>query len=194
MNRLLITVSTACVLWLAAWAQERPYELTLQSSGWFFSHPIGPEITSKPTNSGGFLVGFRFNTLRWFAIGADYEAFKNTYKYLRTATEFTSVNASTHSIKGYGVFKLPSPIIVRPYAMIGAGMMIIELHGNSLNDQTRAAFMYGGGFDVPLVRRVSLRCEYRGLFYHVPDFKVDTLHVGARIHAVAPSVGLAITF
>ena len=55
------------------------------------------------------------------------------------------------------------------------------------SQQTKPAFLYGGGFDyrifssVPFIRRSSvtnhlaLRLQYRGLLYKAPDFKVQNL-------------------
>ena len=74
------------------------------------------------------------------------------------------------------------------------------------SQQTKPAFLYGGGFDwrifssVPLIRRsvvtnyLALRLQYRGLVYKAPDFKVQNLFTGARGHMAEPSIGIVVKF
>jgi hypothetical protein len=74
------------------------------------------------------------------------------------------------------------------------------------SQQTKPAFLYGGGLDyrvfsrIPLIRRSSLtnhlalRLQYRGLLYKAPDFKVQNLFTGARGHTAEPTIGLVVKF
>jgi opacity protein-like surface antigen len=67
--------------------------------------------------------------------------------------------------------------------------------------QTGAAVLYGAGVDYQLHGRFALRLQYRGFFYQVPDFKVNTASGGAvsfaaasRGHMAEPSIGLVFRF
>jgi opacity protein-like surface antigen len=196
MNLLIVRIGVVVVLCsVFTWAQETPYEVTVQGSGFFSKETTGSGITSKPTNSAGILVGFRFNSTQWLAFDADYDHFRNSQKFAATTTDLTSVKTSMHAITGSAVFKIPLATLLKPYAILGVAMMIFEPQGmNFLSDQTRAGFVYGGGIDVSLHRRLALRCQYRGFIYNVPDFGVNTLRVDRHTHTAAPSAGLVITF
>jgi opacity protein-like surface antigen len=60
--------------------------------------------------------------------------------------------------------------------------------------ETSLAFLYGGGVDYQLWRRLKLRLQYRGFLYRNPDFNVPPLFTGARGHIAEPSLGLAFNF
>ncbi len=60
--------------------------------------------------------------------------------------------------------------------------------------QAKAAFVYGGGVDAPITRRVSFRVEYRGLVYKRPDFGVSALNSDETAHTAQPSAGIAFRF
>jgi opacity protein-like surface antigen len=195
MNRITVCMSVFLVLCVSSCAQEKAvYEVTVQGSGFFFKETAGSGITSKPTNSGGILAGFRFNSTRWLAFEADYDYFSNSQKYVMT-TGLTSFKTNVHNISGSAIFKIPASFFLKPYALVGGAMMIFEPHGISgLSDQTRGAFVYGGGIDVPLFRRVAMRAQYRGFLYNVPNFDVNALRVDKLTHTAVPSAGLVITF
>jgi opacity protein-like surface antigen len=65
---------------------------------------------------------------------------------------------------------------------------------NTDNNQTKAAFVYGGGVDFDLTRYVAFRPEYRGLVYKIPDSQVSGLAPDAFTHTAQPSVGLVWRF
>jgi hypothetical protein len=60
--------------------------------------------------------------------------------------------------------------------------------------QTRGAFVYGGGVDVPMFKHVALRAQYRGFIYKTPDFETTTLKVDKYTHSAVPSAGLVFVF
>jgi hypothetical protein len=69
--------------------------------------------------------------------------------------------------------------------------------------QTKPAFLYGFGVDyqLPVIPRLALRLQYRGLLYREPDFNVTTSNggalsffTGAYGHMAEPSVGLVFRF
>ena len=60
-------------------------------------------------------------------------------------------------------FNIPGVKIVSPFVLAGGGAMFFDPRGGSIsNEQTRGAFAYGGGLDVPMSKHFLLRAEYRG--------------------------------
>jgi len=66
--------------------------------------------------------------------------------------------------------------------------------GSVSNEQTRGAFVYGGGVDVPVSRHFLVRAQYRGFVYKTPDFEQTSLKVDKYTHSAVPSAGLVFTF
>jgi hypothetical protein len=56
--------------------------------------------------------------------------------------------------------------------------MFFDPRGGSIsNQQTRGAFVYGVGFDVPMSKHFLVRAQYRGFVYKTPDFEMTSLKV-----------------
>ena len=94
---------------------------------------------------------------------------------------------------------------MRPYALAGVGGLffrptnslnnsLVGVANNTGNNQTKAAFVYGGGVDFDLTHYVAFRAEYRGLVYKIPDFQIPGLASDAFTHTAQPSVGLVWRF
>jgi len=60
--------------------------------------------------------------------------------------------------------------------------------------ETKGAFLYGGGVDYDLMKRLALRVEYRGLVYKAPSFNVAGLDADKFTHLAQPSAGLVFRF
>ena len=99
----------------------------------------------------------------------------------------------------------PSSRRVRPYGLAGIGGLFFRptdsLNNNFIgvgkgsgNNQTKPAFVYGGGVDFDLSKYLALRAEYRGLVYHIPDFQLPFLASDNLTHLAQPSVGLVWRF
>ena len=67
---------------------------------------------------------------------------------------------------------------------------------STTSTQAKAAFVYGGGVDLGITKRLSVRVGYRGLLYKSPDFKVITpfIKTGAITHLAEPVGGLTFRF
>ena len=66
--------------------------------------------------------------------------------------------------------------------------------GSASTEQTRGAFVYGGGVDVPVSKHFFVRAQYRGFVYKTPDFDQASLKVDKYTHSAVPSAGLVFTF
>ncbi|MGP0020170.1 MAG: outer membrane protein [Candidatus Sulfotelmatobacter sp.] len=180
-------------------AQEVRNEVTVQGSGFFQKQTTSDGITNEPTNSGGVMAGYRFNLNHWFAVEGDYDYFRNHESFLSSGGS-TLMWTNVHAATGATIFKLPSfemPAVkvVSPFLLAGGGAMFFDPRRSAANnEQTRGAFVYGGGCDVPISKNVALRAEYRGFVYKIPDFEMTSLKVDKYTHSAVPSVGLVFTF
>src|SRR5271166_4950316 len=167
---------------ISSTAQEFRNEVTVQGSGFFNKETTDGGITNKATNSGGVMAGYRFNLKNWLAVEGDYDYFRNSQKFWSSSgTAFIPMNvyaATGTAIVKLPSFKVPAFKVVSPFALAGGGAMFFDpREGSVSNEQTRGAFLYGGGFDVPLARHVDLRAQYRGFVYKAPDFEMTSFKV-----------------
>ena len=194
MKRLLEVVIIVLLLGFAATAQEIKHEITVQGSGFFTKQTTGSGITSKPTNAGGFMMGYRANLNNWFAVEGDYDYFRNSQKFLAPKS-FTQVRTNVNAITAAGVLKLPAFRNVRPFAIAGGGVMVFDPRTHIGNgNQARGTFVYGGGADLPVMKHVALRAQYRGFVYKVPDFDASNIKVDKFTHSAVPSAGVVLTY
>jgi len=191
----LFFVSVFLMLSLSCWAQEEPrHQITLQGSGFVGKTTSSSGIQNESTNSGGFLAGYRFNISKWIAAEVDYDFFSNSQKYVTSSGNFRK-QTYTHGITGVGVLKLPAFHGINTFALAGGGAMVFHPRNSTgIESQSRGTFVYGGGADVPLIKHVALRAQYRGFVYKVPDFNIIQLKADKFTHAAVPSAGFVFTF
>jgi opacity protein-like surface antigen len=60
--------------------------------------------------------------------------------------------------------------------------------------ETRSAFIYGGGADVDLSKRVGIRADYRGFKFKEPDFELPELTTNMQSRISEPSIGVYFRF
>jgi opacity protein-like surface antigen len=196
-----IIASVGFLLGAGAMAQESRSEISLQGTGFFTKDTSGQGTTETTTNTGGFLVGYRYNLNRWLAAEAVYGYDRNTEHYFGTAAS-ARIQANVHQATGGFVFRIPTSPRFRmsPYVLAEGGALVFDPTGNAFGTVTGAqrqaagVFAYGGGADFPLLKHVALRAEYRGLVYSAPDFGLTTLNTNTVTHTAQPSAGLVIRF
>ena len=184
---------------ISSWAQEVRNEVTVQGSGFFQKQTTNRGITNDPTNSGGVMVGYRFNLKNWLAVEGDYDYFRNHESFV-SSSGTSSIPMNVHAATGVAIvklpsFKMPAAKVVSPFVLAGGGAMFFDPRGGfGYSEQTRGAFVYGGGVDVPLSKHFLVRAQYRGFVYKTPDFQMTSLKVDKYTHSAVPSVGLVFTF
>src|SRR6266404_4237097 len=184
-----------------AMAQEgRWQEISVQGTGFFTKDSSGNGINQHATDTGGFLLSYRYHFNRWLAADASYGYARNTQENF-TSSSPLSVQANVHQATGALVVTAPHRIFrLAPYFLAGAGALIFDPTGNAggfvsgAQSQSRAAFVYGGGADYELSKHFTLRAEYRGFVYDRPDFDLGALHSGATAHTAQPSAGIVFRF
>jgi outer membrane immunogenic protein len=186
------------LLSINAVAQENRSEISLQGTGFFTKDTQGNGVRDQATNTGGFLVGYRYNINRWLAAEANYGYDRNTQTYF--GGSFARVQSNIHQVTGSAVVKLPTFAKLQPYVLGGGGALIFDPTGNSggsftgATRQNQGAFVYGAGGDYAVSRHFSLRAEYRGYVYKAPDFNLVSLRTDTWTHIAQPSAGLVFRF
>ena len=191
-------VGVAALQSMTAIAQEARSEISVQGTGFFTKDTEGNGVRDQVTNTGGFLVGYRYNFNRWLAAEANYGYDRNTQMYFGSGVG--RVQSNVHQVTGEAVVKLPGFQRLQPYALAGGGALMFDPTGNAGGSfagatwQTKGAFVYGAGADYAFTRHISLRAEYRGYVYKAPDFNVAGLSTDSWTHTAQPSAGFVFRF
>lgn len=179
-------------------AQEMRSEVSVQGTGFFTKDSDGNGVHNQATQSGGFLVGYRYDINRWVAAEGAYGYSRNTQLYSGFIP--AGVQANVHQITGAAVLKVPGFHRVLPFVLGGGGALVFDPTNNAGGTflgsplQARGAFLYGGGADYVFSKHLSLRAEYRGFVYKAPDFNVVSLNTDAWTHTAQPSAGFVFRF
>ena len=181
-----------------ALAQEMRSEISVQGTGFFTNNTNGNGIRHDSTDTGGVLIGYRYNFNRWLAAEANYGYDRNTQVY--SGSTPARVQSDIHQITGAAVVKLPGFARIQPYALAGGGALVFDPTGNNgdsfagASEQTRGTFLYGVGGDYVLSKHWSVRAEYRGLVYKAPSFNLAGLDTDSWTHTAQPSAGIVFRF
>ena len=200
-NLVLLKLFLALALVPAVFASEgSKQEVSLQGTGFFTKNSQGRGISQHATDTGGFLLGYRYHFNDWLAAEANYGYVRNTWQNFSTGGPF-NVQANVHQATAALVLTPPVSVArLRPYLLSGSGALVFEPTNNpggtvpGAQRQAKAAFVYGGGADYDLTRHLSLRAEYRGFVYKRPDFGLSNLNSDATAHTAQPSAGIVIRF
>jgi opacity protein-like surface antigen len=185
---------------LGAAAQESRSEVSLQGTGFFTQDTNGQGISRTTTNTGGFLVGYRYHINRWLAAEANYGYDRDTQKYFSTGG-LSRVQSDVDTATAAAVISLPFRISrLNPYVLGGGGSLVFHPTGNAggfvsgADTQAKGTFFYGGGVDYTVTRHWSVRAEYRGYVYKDADFGVRALNTDSWTHTAQPSAGIVFRF
>ena len=202
MRKMVVMIaSCALLVGVSAAAQESRSEISVQGTGFFTKDTTGQGTTERSTNTGGFLVGYRYNINRWLAAEGVYGYDRNTQQYFAPAG-LSRIQANVHEATGGFVFHVPAPARFRisPYVLAEGGALVFDPTGRAFRSVPRAqrqatgVFAYGGGADFPFSKHVALRAEYRGLVYNAPDFGLTTINTNTITHTAQPSAGIVFRF
>jgi outer membrane immunogenic protein len=192
------SVTFAAMQSMSAVAQEARSEISIEGTGFFTKDSSGNGVQDHVTNTGGFLIGYRYNVNRWLAAEANYGYDRNTQIY--SGSGLGRVESNVHQATGEAVVKLPGFLRLQPYALAGGGALMFDPTGNAGGSfagatwEPKGAFVYGAGADYAFTKHLSLRAEYRGFVYKAPDFNVASLNTNAWTHTAQPSAGIVFRF
>lgn len=201
MRRAIIFVAVISSLAATAGAQESHSEIALQGTGFFTKETTGTSGNSySTTQTGGVLVSYRHHLHRGLSLEGAFGFDRNTQKFNFSSNSWR-IPTNNYQFTGALVQALPSfgKSRFHPYILLGGGAYTLNPMGGQANTvtlsgaqtQTKGAFLYGGGVNYAILRRVSLRFEYRGLVYTAPSFGFSSFDTGSATHSAQPSVGLA---
>jgi opacity protein-like surface antigen len=202
MRRIVLIIATVVSLFVVgAAAQEVRSEISLQGTGFFTKDSTGQSTTQRGTETGGFLVGYRYHFNHWLAAETVYGYDRNSQEYFGSAG-LSRVQANVHQATGGFVVSLPTSAKWRlsPYLLAEGGALVFDPTGNAFGTvagaqrQAVGVFSYGGGVDYVLMKHLSLRAEYRGLVYNAPDFGLASHNVDKVTHTAQPSAGVVFRF
>ncbi len=201
MRRTAIMLASFIVLLsLGASAQENRSEISVQGTGFFTQNTNGQGISRTTTETGGFLVGYRYHFNRWLSGEANYGYDRDTQRYFSTGG-FSRVQSDVHTATADLVVGLPFRIArLNPYVLGGGGSLVFHPTANSggflpgADTQAKGTFLYGAGVNYTLTRHFSLRAEYRGYVYKDADFGIRALNTDSWTHTAQPSAGIVFRF
>ena len=140
-------------------------EIGVQGTGFFTKESSGNRINQHATDTGGFLLTYRYHFNRWLAAAASYGYARNAQENF-TSSGPLSVQANVHQATGALVVTVPRRILkLHPYALAGADALVFDPTGNvrgfvsGAQSQTKAAFVYGGGADYDFSKHFTLRAD-----------------------------------
>jgi opacity protein-like surface antigen len=186
-------------------AQDSRSEVSVQGTVDLPKNSTNIDVPHDATKSAGLLLGYRYHVNPWFAVEGNYGYTRDTQKYFDPVFGETDVQANVHQLTGEAVITAPSKNRVRPYGLAGIGGLFfrptnslnnsfVGVGNNTGNNQTKAAFVYGGGVDFDIRHSLAFRAEYRGYLYKIPDFQLPGLASDNFTHLAQPSVGLVWRF
>jgi hypothetical protein len=211
-----IIVAAIFLLTSIGLGQDSRYEVSLSGGPVIPNQPEGNGTTLSPTTSGAVLVTGRYRFSESSSIEINYGHTSNSQIYSTPPLTYRIQNTIAEYSGAY-VFSFHQSDKIEPFVFAGAAALIFypSYSLNTVNDvqtylpasqQTKPAFLYGGGLDyrifssIPLVRRagftkyLAVRLQYRGLIYKAPDFDVQNLFTGARGHMAEPTIGIVVKF
>ena len=197
-------------------AQDNRFDVSLGGAAVLSKQSVGNGTVLTPTNSVAVLITARYRFSPRNSVEINYSHTADSQVYFASPLTYR-IHNTIGEYSGAYVFSFLQSEKVEPFLFAGAAALIFypNYNASSINDvqtylpssqQTKPAFLYGGGFDyrifsiLPVIRKstlskhLALRLEYRGLVYKAPDFNVQNLSTGARGHLAEPSAGIVAKF
>ena len=183
---------------LPAFAQESGPENRSEASAQFFGTFLKTTdqngIRQSSSDSGGILASYRYFFTNHHGVEVNYGYSRSTVSYDFGGGPF-GTSANQHEISGAYTLRFPMKRIT-PFVQAGIGGLIFQPRNFVVsNSQGRVAFLYGGGADLSLTKRIFVRAEYRGLVFNSPTFDIPAnLGVDRNTHQAEPSIGFGYRF
>jgi opacity protein-like surface antigen len=196
-NMIVTSVLSIATMAVPAFSQSEgteKNEVSVQAFGSFLKSTTDNGIQNSATNSGGVLGTYRYFFDAHNGVEANYGYSLNTQNYGLTGGPL-GVKSYSHEASAAYVFRVPMRKFT-PFVLAGVGGLVFDPKDFAgANTQARAAFVYGGGADFNLSRRIFVRAEYRGLVYNSPTYDLPALAGVDRVtHRAEPSVGFGYRF
>jgi opacity protein-like surface antigen len=144
--------------------------------------------------NGGVLAGYRFFFGTHTGVELSYGYSRSTQTYDTTNGQ-VGLGANSNDIFAAFVYRF-SHKRLSPFLLAGAGALLFDPRAaTGVGVQARAGYLYGGGADFQIGRRLFVRAEYRGTFYDSPTFAISALNGLDRFtHRAEPAIGFGYKF
>lgn len=194
----------AGIIVFSSWmfAQDGRFTANLNVSALIFRQSEGNGIVLNPTNHAGFLATFQYRIAPHSSLEVNYGRSYDSQKYTSGPLIYR-VFADVTEFSGAYVYTARKGKRLRPFALVGGGALFFGPPAAKINDvptaigavrQSQLAVLYGAGVDYRVFGPISLRAQYRGLYYQPPDFKLLFLSVGGKTNLSEPTIGIAFNF
>jgi len=156
--------------------------------------------TQDTTKSVGVIADARYEFGHHSALDFSFTLNRNSEIYEDPNQNLSRVQTNNAELIGSYIFRLPSNEKVKPYALLGGGMIRFSPNNNfttglTPSTETKPAFAYGFGSDFKLSERWAVRVQYRGLVRSDPDFKLSgSFGTALKANVAEPSAELVYHF
>jgi opacity protein-like surface antigen len=191
-----VFLAALALLSLPALAQNGNSEVSANFTGNFQKQANGMGVLDTATDSGGFVVNYRYHFNKWSAVEANYGNTLFSQAYNSATVARARVQEATFAY--VFTFGFDREARCHPFLEAGTGALffspsIAGTTGPSVN-QNRPVLLYGGGVAYKLTHRFSVQAGYRGLIYTAADFAVNTQVTNAKTNMAEPYAGVSFHF
>ena len=198
-----LTILFLCVTASSAYAQEEyRNDVTFSAAGSFARTVSGDGVTQSSGEYPGVLFTYRYFVTDRQGLELNYGFSRVNEQFAKDTSSGTPVSVSSNVSEANlsYVARFRAGHRLQPFLSAGVGAFVISpvnsLTVNGASGTTFATpdFVYSGGVEMTLGRRIGLRLGYRGHLFQAPDFGVATLATGAVGHIAEPFGGLVFHF
>jgi len=201
-RRVLVVGAALLFLTSAGFSQEGKFNISASGGAAFSKQTTGNGVVLTPTQNAAVVASLGMRLSSATALQLNFGHVDNSQKYAAGGLDFRVMTTVTEFSGAFVVTPIRKERY-RAFVFGGAGALVFNPNQTRIDDipqfigadrQTRVGVLYGAGVDYGLISHLSLRLQYRGLFYSPPDFKVANLFTGGRGHMAEPAVGLVFSF
>ncbi len=156
--------------------------------------------TQDTTKSIGVVADARYDFGHHSALDFSVTLNRNSEIFEDPNQNLSRVQTNNAELIGSYIFRLPSNEKVKPYALLGGGLVRFSPNNNfttglTPSTETKPAFAYGFGTDFKASEHWTIRLQYRGLVRSDPDFKLaSSFGTGLKTNVAEPSAELVYHF
>lgn len=186
-----------------AYAQESNHnDITVSGFGVFERSSSGNGVNQSADNTGGVLGTYRhfFTDHQGIEVDYGFSRFDQQFSAPSAATPFSfGVPANMNEFTASYVYRHAVGHRLTPFVSAGTGALLFLPDTFTAGGATGTTFatpdfVYSGGADLAVSRRVSLRLGFRGHVFEAPDFGVATIRTNSVTHLAEPFAGLSFHF
>lgn len=203
-SSVLSAVAFICLFITAGIAQDNRSSFSVQGMADIPQNQDNIAVPHHASDSGGVMLGYRYNFKPWFAVQGDYGYTRDTQTYFDPVFGQVDIQSGIHELTAAAVITAPPHARVRPYVLGGVGGLFFRptntFNNQSLgiNNQTgngsdKGTFVFGGGVDFDISHSLAFRAEYRDYLFRIPDFQLG-LGSNDYTNMSQPSIGVVWRF